>query len=87
MKLDSFVRKPSFELFLGLLTLSSVILALVLYVPEIELSPTQNNIIYIFDFFVVGVLAFDFFVRTKASNAIGKLHTSRIMYSNTETIQ
>lgn len=65
--LQSISTSRSFELFVGLLTLSSVILALVLYIPEIELSSTQINAIYIFDLFVVVVLAFDFCVRAKVS--------------------
>ena len=56
-----------FELFVGLLTLSSVILALVLYILGVELSSIQTNAIYIFDLFVVVVLAFDYCVRIKVS--------------------
>jgi voltage-gated potassium channel len=66
--LQSISRSQKFELIVGLLTLSSVILALVLYIPGFELSSTQTNAIYIFDLFVCFVLAFDFAVRIKASN-------------------
>jgi len=62
------VRSNKFELFLGLLTLSSVVLALVFYIPGINLSNTQTNSIYFFDLIVVIVLTFDFCVRVKASN-------------------
>ncbi len=64
---QSISRSQKFELIVGLLTLSSVILALVLYIPGVELSSTQTNAIYYFDLFVCFVLAFDFVVRVKAS--------------------
>jgi hypothetical protein len=48
--------------FVGLLTISSVVLALVLFT-EVESFSAQANAIYIFDLFVVGVLAFDFCIR------------------------
>ena len=60
--LSSIVYSNKFELFVGLLTLSTVVLALVFYIPEIELSSSQRNSIYIFDLIVVAVLAFDFSV-------------------------
>lgn len=56
-----------FQLVIGLLTLSSVVLALVLYIPEIELSMNQIIAIYIFDLIVVAILVLDFCVRTKRS--------------------
>jgi voltage-gated potassium channel len=65
--LQSISSSQKFELFVGLLTLSSVILALVFYIPGFELSSTQINAIYIFDLFVCVVLAFDFCVRVKVS--------------------
>lgn len=65
--LQSISTSRTFELFVGLLTLSSVILALVLYIPGVELSSIQVNAIYIFDLFVVVVLAFDYCVRIKVS--------------------
>ena len=52
---------------LGILTLSSVVLALILYIPEIILSKSQIISIYIFDMMVVAVLVLDFCVRTKQS--------------------
>ena len=52
---------------MGLLTLSSVVLALVFYIPEIEVSTDQMYVIYIFDLFVVGILVFDFTVRAQHS--------------------
>jgi voltage-gated potassium channel len=66
-KLSSLVLSNRFELFVGLLTLSSVVLALVFYIPEIPLSIDQINAIYIFDLAVVAVLAFDFCIRAKNS--------------------
>jgi len=66
-KLSSLVLSNRFELFVGLLTLSSVVLALVFYIPEIQLSIEQKNAIYIFDLAVVAVLAFDFCIRAKYS--------------------
>jgi voltage-gated potassium channel len=66
-KLARISTSPKFELIVGLLTLSSVVLALVLYIPGFELSSSQTNAIYIFDLFVCVVLAFDFFVRIKVS--------------------
>ena len=64
---SSIVRSNRFELIVGLLTLSSVVLALVLYIPQIELSTNQIYAIYIFDILVVCVMVFDFSVRTNAS--------------------
>ena len=52
---------------MGLLTLSSVVLAVLFYIPGIQLSNDQVNAIYIFDLGVVAVLAFDFYIRTKFS--------------------
>ena len=66
-KLSSLVLSNRWELFVGLLTLSSVVLALVFYIPEIQLSIDQLNAIYIFDLAVVAVLAFDFCIRAKSS--------------------
>jgi len=71
-KLSSLVRSNKFELFVGLLTLSSVVLALVFYIPEIQLSIYQINAIYIFDLVVVAVLAFDFCIRAKFSKEGGR---------------
>jgi voltage-gated potassium channel len=65
--LSSIVISNKFELFVGLLTLSSVVLALVFYIPEIQLSIDQIHAIYIFDLAVVAVLAFDFCIRAKYS--------------------
>jgi voltage-gated potassium channel len=65
--ISSIVRTNRFELFVGLLTLSSVVLALVFYIPEIELSLDQIYAIYIFDLVVVAVLIFDFLVRCRYS--------------------
>ena len=64
----SLVKSKKFELFLGLLTLSSVVLALLFHVPEIKLSSDQKYGIYIFDVIVVLFLAFDFLLRAKVSN-------------------
>jgi len=66
-RLSSLVRSNKFELFVGLLTLSSVALALLFYIPDIELTTEQLIAIYVFDASVVVVLAFDFCVRAKYS--------------------
>ena len=66
-KLSSLVLSNKFELFVGLLTLSSVVLALVFYIPQIQLSIDQIHAIYVFDFVVVAVMAFDFCIRAKFS--------------------
>ena len=66
-KLSSLVLSNKFELFVALLTLSSVVLAIVFYIPQIQLSINQINAIYIFDLFVVAVLVFDFCIRAKFS--------------------
>lgn len=66
-ELSSLVSSNKFELFVGLLTLSSVVLALLFYIPEIQLSVEQVHAIYIFDIGVVAVLAFDFCVRSRSS--------------------
>src|SRR5688500_19014240 len=65
--LQTISKSKSFELFVGLLTLSSVVLALVLY-SGVESSSTLANTIYIFDFFVVSILAIDFLARIKSTN-------------------
>ena len=57
-----------FEWAVTIVTLASVILAIILYIPEIELSENQNRAIYIFDVGVVGLLAYDFYSRMKSSN-------------------
>ena len=64
--LQSITKSQRFEVFVGLLTLSSVVLSLILYT-ETETSNLQANTIYIFDLFVVAVLAFDFSIRTRVS--------------------
>lgn len=66
-KLSSLVLSNKFELFVGLLTLSSVVLAIVFYIPQIQLSIDQRNAIYTFDLIVVAVLVFDFCIRAKFS--------------------
>jgi voltage-gated potassium channel len=66
-KLSSLVLSNKFELFVGLLTLSSVVLALVFYIPQIQLSIDQIHAIYVFDLLVVAVMAFDFCIRAKFS--------------------
>lgn len=66
-KLTSLVLSNRFELFVGLLTLSSVVLALLFYIPEIQLSNDQVHAIYVFDLGVVAILAFDFYIRAKFS--------------------
>lgn len=65
--LKSISKSRRFELIVGLLTLTSVILALLLYT-EIDPWSTQAYAIYIFDLFVVCVLGFDFCVRIKLSD-------------------
>jgi len=66
-ELSALVSSNKFELFVGLLTLSSVVLALLFYIPEIQLSVEQVHAIYVFDIGVVAVLAFDFCVRARFS--------------------
>lgn len=77
--LVSIVRSNKFELFLGLITLSSVVLALLFYIPGISLSDTQVNSIYVFDLIVVIILAFDFCVRATGSNN-GFLYAAKHAY-------
>ncbi|MDP9488671.1 MAG: hypothetical protein M3P28_00510 [Thermoproteota archaeon] len=55
--LSSIVGSNRFEVFVGLFTLSSVVLALILYIPEFILSTNQKLAIYIFDLIVVAVHA------------------------------
>jgi voltage-gated potassium channel len=57
-----------FEFVVTILTLASVALAIILYIPEIELPENQKTAIYIFDLGVVGLLAYDFYARMKSSN-------------------
>lgn len=77
--MEPIVRSNKFELFLGLLTLSSVVLALVFYIPGIDISSSQTNSIYIFDLIVVAVLAFDFIVRAAGSHK-GLLYAAKHDY-------
>jgi hypothetical protein len=58
-------KNNKFEILVGILTLLSVGLAFILYLPNI--ATQSQNAIYVFDLFVVGVLVFDFCVRTKLS--------------------
>jgi voltage-gated potassium channel len=58
----------NFEFVVTILTLTSVALAIILYIPQIELSKNQQTAIYIFDLGVVGLLAYDFYARMKSSN-------------------
>jgi hypothetical protein len=61
------IRKNNkFEVLVGILTLLSVGLAFILYLPNIAIE--SQNAIYVFDSFVVAVLVFDFCVRTKLSD-------------------
>ena len=64
--LDKLRTNPKLELFVSGLTLASVIIALLVYFPQID---TKNYMpsIYTFDFVVVIVLALDFYARMKAS--------------------
>lgn len=77
--LVSIVRSKKFEIFLGILTLSSVVLALLFYIPGINLSDVQTNGIYVFDVIVVIALAFDFCVRATGSNR-GLLYAAKHAY-------
>ncbi len=65
--LDKLRTNPKLELFVAGLTLVSVILALLVYFPQID---TKNYMpsIYTFDFVVVIILALDFYARMKASD-------------------
>lgn len=65
MNLHELVNNEAFEIVVGLLTLLSVGLALILYLPNIGIEVT--NSIYIFDLVVVLVLVFDFCARVKLS--------------------
>jgi voltage-gated potassium channel len=65
VNLGQLTKSNKFELLVGILTLLSVGLALILYMPGI--SPESQTAIYIFDLFVVGILVFDFYSRTKLS--------------------
>ncbi len=57
-----------FEVVVTILTLASVALAIILYIPQIELSKNQQAAIYIVDLGIVGILAYDFSARMKSSN-------------------
>lgn len=65
--LDNIANSSKFEFLVGIMSLTSVVLALILYFPEISLSVNQIYAIYGFDLIVVAVLAFDFCVRMKLS--------------------
>lgn len=65
MNIAQLTNSNKFELLVGILTLLSVGLALILYMPGI--GPETQTAIYIFDLVVVGVLVFDFYSRTKLS--------------------
>jgi hypothetical protein len=83
--MSSLLKSNRFQLFVGILTLSSVVLALVLYIPEIQTTTAQTNAIYIFDLGVVIILAFDFCVRVKASGK-GVKYVARHFYEIPATI-
>jgi voltage-gated potassium channel len=57
-----------FEYLVTILTLASVALSIILYIPQIELSQNQQAVIYISDLGIVGLLAYDFYGRMKSSN-------------------
>jgi voltage-gated potassium channel len=65
VNLEQIRKNNKFEILVGILTLLSVGLAFILYLPNIAIE--SQNAIYVFDLFVVGVLVFDFCVRTKLS--------------------
>jgi voltage-gated potassium channel len=65
VNIEQITQSSKFEVIIVILTLLSVGLALILYLPDIGIE--SQNAIYIFDLFVVGVLVFDFCVRTKQS--------------------
>lgn len=66
MNLARIRNNDKFEILVGILTLLSVGLAFILYLPNLAIE--SQNAIYVFDLFVVGVLVFDFCVRTKLSD-------------------
>jgi hypothetical protein len=55
-----------FELVVTLLTLASVALAIILYIPELKLSKNQQTAIYIFDLGLIGLVAYDFYARMRS---------------------
>jgi voltage-gated potassium channel len=65
VNLEELTRSNKFELLVGILTLLSVGLALILYIPDV--GPESQTAIYVFDLFVVVILVFDFCARTKLS--------------------
>ena len=65
MNLEQLTNNNKFELLVGILTLLSVGLAFIVYIPDI--GSESQIAIYIFDLFIVAVLAFDFSARTKLS--------------------
>jgi voltage-gated potassium channel len=65
--LDKLRTNPKLELLVSGLTLASVIIALLVYFPQID-TKTYMPSIYTFDFVVVIILVLDFYARMKASN-------------------
>ena len=64
--LDKLRTDVRIEVFIAGLTLASVVVAILVYFPQIDIQAYMQPI-YIFDFIVVIILAVDFYARMKAS--------------------
>jgi voltage-gated potassium channel len=65
LNIEQIANNSKFEILVGILTLLSVGLALILYIPDI--GTESSYAIYAFDLVVVAVLVFDFYIRVKQS--------------------
>ena len=66
LTLDKLATSPKFEYFVVGLTLASVIMALLVYFPQIDTTSYMPSI-YTFDLIVVIILVIDFYARMKYS--------------------
>jgi voltage-gated potassium channel len=65
---EKYEMSGKFQFVVTILTLASVALAIILYVPQIELSNNQQGVVYIADLGIVSILGYDFYTRMKSSN-------------------
>lgn len=75
-------NKPpfSFEILMLVLTLASVVIAIMLYLPELEFSGNQISWIYALDSIFVGFLGVDFALRAMRSEKGAKIYVATHFY-------
>lgn len=73
-------QPQSFEILMLVLTLASVVIAILMYLPEIEFSNDELWWIYVLDFVFVVALALDFSLRAKRSEKGAKKYVLTHVY-------